>query len=81
MKKNVIQAHTSSSHHRAEIERSDLCGYFYCVSTFLPQEIDGWCDEGETAICPKCRIDSVIGSASGYPLSEEFLASMKQHWF
>ncbi len=30
---------------------------------------------------PRCGIDSVIGSRSGFPLTPEFLAGMKQHWF
>jgi hypothetical protein len=37
--------------------------------------------EGQTALCPKCGIDAVIGSASGYPISREFLAEMHRHWF
>jgi hypothetical protein len=36
---------------------------------------------GPTALCPKCGIDSVIGSASGYPITQEFLSAMKDRWF
>jgi hypothetical protein len=36
---------------------------------------------GQTAICPRCGIDSVIGDESGYPVTREFLAAMKAHWF
>jgi len=40
------------------------------------EELDG------TALCPHCGIDSVIGSASGYPVSEpQFLKAMHDHWF
>jgi len=35
----------------------------------------------QSAICPKCGIDSVIGSRSGYPISIEFLRRMKARWF
>jgi acetone carboxylase gamma subunit len=38
------------------------------------------CD-GRTAVCPRCGIDSVIGSAAGYPLTREFLSAMEQYWF
>ena len=48
-------------------------------------EIDEWIDEpdppGVTALCPKCGIDSVIGSASGYPITSNFLWRMKLRWF
>jgi len=80
-----ILAHTHSSHHRAEIENSDLCGCFYCLHMFPPTEITNWTDERSadqvTANCPYCGIDSVIGSASGFPITEEFLKKMRTHWF
>ena len=66
--------------------KSDVCGCFYCLKTYGPAEITEWVDEYETgmgtcAVCPKCGIDSVIGSASGYPITEEFLKKMHLHWF
>ena len=30
---------------------------------------------------PKCDIDSVIGSASGFPIDARFLKQMELHWF
>ncbi|KAB0489149.1 cytoplasmic protein, partial [Pseudomonas vancouverensis] len=38
-------------------------------------------DGGNTALCPKCGIDSVIGSASNAPVNPEFLLKMYEHWF
>ena len=81
-----IEAHKVSSNHREQIEQSDLCGCFYCLSIYPPSEILDWCDESHdlvavTALCPKCGIDSVIGSASGYPVTKEFLKKMTTHWF
>jgi hypothetical protein len=35
---------------------------------------------GMTAICPHCRYDSVIGSASGYELSDAFLHLLHDTW-
>ena len=80
-----IQAHTHSSSHREEVMRSEVCGCFYCLATFRSDEIRDWIDEkngvGQTALCPKCGIDSVIGSESGFPISREFLDKMRQYWF
>jgi hypothetical protein len=82
---DYIQAHKHSIRHRAEILASEICGCFYCLATFPPEDIDIWVDEenavGQTAICTECGIDSVIGSASGFPITREFLARMKAHWF
>jgi len=80
-----IQAHKHSIRHRDEITTSDKCGCFYCLAIFSPDELDDWVDEEngvpQTALCCKCGIDSVIGSASGFPITCEFLALMKAHWF
>jgi hypothetical protein len=75
-------AHKHSSNHRDEIERSAVCGCFYCQQTFAAAEIENWWDDGSTAECPNCGIDSVIGSASGYPVADPpFLEAMHQRWF
>jgi hypothetical protein len=80
-----ITAHAFSIRHRRQILDSSVCGCFYCTGTFLPAEIVRWVDDqdgvGQTALCPYCSIDSVIGSASGYEISKEFLTRMHDHWF
>ncbi|WP_242109781.1 cytoplasmic protein [Luteimonas aquatica] len=78
---DVIQAHRHSSGHRHEIEISATCGCFYCGEIYMPSKIEKWADQGMTAICPICGIDSVIGDASGYPVNKEFLSAMRKTWF
>lgn len=83
---NILEAHKHCANHRKELEMSEICGCFYCCSVFGSLEIKDWCDEdegaiGRTAMCPKCGIDSVIGSASNFPIETVFLESMKAHWF
>jgi hypothetical protein len=81
----LIAAHGPSIRHRAQVLASDICGCFFCCATFAPSEITAWTDDeqgvGQTALCPRCAIDSLLGSAAGYPLTSEFLAQMKAHWF
>lgn len=93
MKSDSDLAHAHSANHRYELEASALCGCFYCLSTYAPAAIDEWIDEpadapegsesetGATALCPRCGIDSVIGSASGFPIATEFLRDMRSRWF
>jgi len=90
-KEDVIVAHRCSSNHRESILDSDVCGCFYCFSIFSSSEIEDWVDAsddeadinetGQTALCPRCGIDSVLGSASGYPINREFLQKMNEYWF
>ncbi len=79
----VLAAHKHSSGHRREVEGSNLCGCFYCLAVFAPAEIESWLGDegGGTALCPRCCIDSVIGSAAGFPITREFLGEMHRHWF
>jgi hypothetical protein len=80
-----ILAHKHSIYHREEILRSTICGCFYCLAIFPPNEITEWIDvrdgQGTTAMCPYCDIDSVIGDASGFPITKAFLKEMNEHWF
>lgn len=84
MPKDIIEAHEHSINHRQEIEASKLCGCFDCLYTFSPSEITEWITSGpgdEFAMCPRCGIDSVIGDASGYPITDKFLREMNKYWF
>jgi hypothetical protein len=79
-------AHDQSIYHRHAIESSQICGCFFCLKMFRPDEIQRWTDRREplpkqTALCPYCGIDSVIGDASGIEITEAFLDEMNMHWF
>lgn len=76
-------AHKGCSSHKEELESSELCGCFFCKKTFETTEIKEWIkekDNKETAICPKCGIDSVLSSK--YPIEDKsFLSEMNHRWF
>lgn len=71
-----FNAHEHAFRQREELEQSDGCACFYCFKTFPSTEITTWVDDNKTAICPCCGMDSVIGSASGYPLTKAALRRM-----
>jgi hypothetical protein len=91
----IRDAHTHCTRNGIELEKSTTCGCFYCTSIFPPSEIVDWVEEksegkidiaanakaNSTALCPRCGIDSVIGSASGFPITTEFLTELKTYWF
>ena len=79
-------AHKFSSVHREQVAKSELCGCFYCLEIYSPSKITEWVDNddagmGQTALCPRCGIDSVIGSNSGVPITKEYLTGMNLVWF
>lgn len=77
---DLDEAHRHCKYHRAEIESSTRCGCFFCLRCFQPTAIREWIDQGITALCPYCGIDSVVGSTT--PLEDPaFLPAMKAKWF
>ena len=75
-------AHEASFKNKESILRSKVCGCFSCLETFpaseayFVKETDGQ----ETACCPYCDMDAVLGDASGYPTTQEFLKAMQDEW-
>ena len=83
----LVEAHKHSFNNQKEILESDLCGCFHCLSIYSPDKIDGWLNEndvdndiGFTALC-SCGVDALIGSASNFPITSEFMQDMHARWF
>jgi hypothetical protein len=49
-----------SWHNRRRMTPGTTCGCFHCLATFLAEDVQAWVDEGSTALCPRCGIDSVV---------------------
>lgn len=77
----VEKAHALSVRNRAALSRSDVCGCFYCLAILTPDAITEWTAFDDSALCPKCGIDSVLAQDSGYPITAAFLACMHERWF
>jgi hypothetical protein len=81
LEKQFEKAHRFCRHNRKDLENDTICGCFYCLKIFNPNEIDEWWDDDDTAVCPYCGIDSVIGENSGFSVTELFLKGMNKEWF
>ena len=79
-KEDLVKAHSHSSHNVEEVQRGTSAGCFHCLKIFASSEVIEWLADG-TVLCPYCDIDSVLGSLSGYPLTADFLVTMRKHWF
>lgn len=66
-----------------EILNSKTCGCFFCRSIYDARKVSDWLSDerGETALCPECGMDAVIGDASGVPLSKPLLREMNLAYF
>ncbi len=78
----LIKAHEFCSNHKDALLKDEKCGCFYCLAIFNPNEIKEWVeDKSETALCPYCGIDAVMGESSGFAITKDFLKEMKEYWF
>lgn len=74
-------AHVTCYENRELIDKSLLCACFHCKQYFPPDRIVSWTDDDETALCPYCDIDAVLGDAGGFELTSAFIDQMYQYWF
>lgn len=66
---------------REQIGQSRRCGCYYCLNTFRPAAIFDWTDDGQTALCPYCRLDFVVHDGpNGFPLDLDLLRSLRDRW-
>lgn len=78
---NYTEAHACCTRNREMLEKDARCGCFHCLRVYDPVQIQKWIDNGQTALCPHCGVDSVIGEGTGYPLTDVFLKGMHKRWF
>lgn len=73
--------HTYSSHNKNLIDVSEKCYCFYCKSVVDAKEITEFLDNGQTAKCPKCKIDAIIPDAIDEEINESTINEMNEYWF
>ena len=80
----VRRAYEHARDNRGEILASETCGCFSCGSIFAPSIVSHWVGfdvgEAQTAVCPICGDNCVIGSRSGFPLTDDFLDQVNEYW-
>ena len=78
--------HNFSFKNRPSLEKTDVCGCFYCLQIFHPSEIKKWHEEnrvggGFTALCPKYGIDSILPKSEKLKITKELLQIMHDEFF
>ena len=73
-----VEAEKFSQNNRSSLERSSQCGCYHCEELFFPAAITEW--DGDTALCPNCQFDTVIGDRDR-TINAVILKSLKTYWF
>jgi hypothetical protein len=82
-KAQIASAIKHATNNEEEVKASEQCGCFHCLEIFEVSEIEDWVEgeEGTSAVCPHCDVESVIGDAAGLPLTEDFLEELRRAQF
>ena len=69
-----------SRRNRSALAESRICGCFHCLNEYPFAQITEWIDDGNTAICPFCGIDAVLGFET--PTTDaQLLSKLHERWF
>ena len=74
------QAYGHSRLNRRFMRRGVACRCFHCLSAFSADLIEGWADEGDTALCPNCGIDAVLSNRAD-ALSDALVQQLQTIYF
>jgi hypothetical protein len=88
-KEQLNDAHEHTQCNKTELLNSEKIGCCFCGKIFTTNEnnIESFpsiVDRDEvnrTMICPHCYVDALIGDASGYKITKDFLNEMNESWF
>lgn len=84
MKREDDKIHELSYENEKILKEVKNCACFYCYKRYDVSEINEWIDDdnGLTAQCPHCKVDSVIPAIiEGREVSDEDLKLMNEQWF
>jgi NAD-dependent SIR2 family protein deacetylase len=73
--------HAYCTCNRNIIENSNKCYCFHCGKIFEKDDIKEYIDNGVTALCPDCGVDSVIPDSVDEEINKEVINDMNQYWF
>ena len=82
-KKDWELASDMTLYNKPILSKSKMASCYSCISTFPVTEIKEFVDmNDDTALCPKCGIDAVLGDATDLPIHNlEYLQAMHNFGF
>ncbi len=75
-----MSEHLTPFKNRSAIEKAGSGVCYHCLSNFSSAQIVDWTDDSQTAICPRCGIDSVLAQTEP-KITMEQLQALHQEAF
>ena len=74
--------HGKSINNKNLLSLRTSCGCFYCIKVFRSNSINAFVDNGSTALCPHCKLDSILpGCFMEDDLNIDILEAMNKKYF
>lgn len=89
----LVAAYRYVTNNWQQINASRMCGCCSCMQIFPAEEVAAWTGldmhnmndpkavDNQTALCPRCGTEAVIGDKAGFPIHANFLMRMNEAWF
>lgn len=78
---NIDEASKFSICNMPALKNATLAGCYRCISIFPPSDITETTDDGQTAMCPKCGVDSVLPDTPDFAINIDSLTRLNKRWF
>lgn len=75
----VRQAPRLAFNNKDRLEKATWCGCYQCLSIMTTNSVVMYTDNGTTALCPVCGVDSIIPEATDK--DKPLLMLMYEYWF
>ena len=73
--------HCYSTHNKKWVDTADQCYCFYCKRRINAADITEYADDGQTALCPKCGVDSLLPDSIEEAVDAITVSLMHEYWF
>lgn len=78
----LVKMHRDTIFNKKKLKkRNHICGCFSCLETFDSSDVVETCDNGQTALCPNCGIDSVLSETRTLKITDSLLSQMYNRYF
>ncbi len=79
--RQIKEAHKLITTNKQLLAESQMAGCYYCLEIYPAKEVEEFLEVENTALCPKCGIDCVLGDKIDFPLNKEVLQELHNFWF
>ena len=73
--------HTYSTHNKENVDASQKCYCYFCLSTINKEDIKEYVDDVQTALCPECDKPALIPDSVAGEIDDHTLYQMSDYWY